>query len=383
MELQLTLVRQKYTPFGGAERFVSRALEALAAKGVDIRVVARSWSGESRFTLERCAPFHIGRLWRDASFGRAACRRLSRQTSGLVQSHERIPCCDIYRAGDGVHREWLRQRARLRGDWSDRLTRLSPYHRFLLRAEERLFASPRLKAVICNSRMVRAEIQEWFGLAEERLPVIHNGVDTGRYHPRLKEEYRVPLRRQWGIAEDAPLFLFVGSGFERKGLDAALRAMTCLDEPLSRLLVVGKDSRTRHYRNFSIRLGLEGRVIFAGPQKDVRPFYGAADAFLLPTLYDPFPNVVLEAMASGLPVITSYKSGSRDIINEGINGYCCDALNVDALAGRMTALLDPGTRDRLGREARKTVEPLTLDRMADEYLALYHRLLGLNDQTSL
>lgn len=383
MALQLTLVRQKYTPFGGAERFVSCALEALAAKGVAVRVIARSWSGESNFDLERCSPFHIGRLWRDVGFGRAVCQRLSRPEMGLVQSHERIPCCDIYRAGDGVHREWLRQRARLRGRWSDALSRLGPYHRFLLRAEERLFASPRLKAVICNSHMVRAEIQEWFGLPEERLPVIHNGVDSSRFHPGLRDSHREQIRQQWAIPPDSPLFLFVGSGFERKGLDAILRAMAALEETQCRLLVVGKDSRASHYRRLSGRLGLTGRIIFAGPQNDVRPFYGAADAFLLPTLYDPFPNVVLEAMACGLPVVTSYKSGSRDIIIDGVNGYCCDALDLDALAGHMTRLLDPAARERMGREARKTVEPLTLDRMADEYLALYRRLLGLNDQISL
>jgi UDP-glucose:(heptosyl)LPS alpha-1,3-glucosyltransferase len=321
-------------------------------------------------------------LWRDRSFAKAACRELAKPDYGLVQSHERIPCCDLYRAGDGVHREWLQQRARLRGSRSGFLTRLSPYHRYLLDAEKRLFQSERLKIVICNSQMVATEIQTHFGLPAERLRVIHNGVDTDRFHPGLKNQYRTCCRDQWGIAEEVPLFLFLGSGFERKGLGASLSALARLPAP-AHLLIVGKDRHTKHYRKEAQRLGISQRVTFAGAQSDPRPFYAAADAFLLPTLYDPFPNVCLEAMACGLPIITSSKSGTQDILRQGENGYVLDALDISALADTLSALLEPTLRTSIGQAARKTVEPMSFERMADEYLALYEGLIESSGSESI
>ena len=119
------------------------------------------------------------------------------------------------------------------------------------------------------------------------------------------------------------------------------------------------------------------RVHLVGRQQDVRPWYVAADALVLPTLYDPFANVVLEAMASSLPVVTSFKCGAVDLIRSGDNGLLCDALDTHALASHMETLCDRKTRDRIGAAGRATVRPLTLTRMAGHLMALYQELLSL------
>ena len=107
--MKLALVRQRYNPYGGAERFVERAVSALADLGVSVTVVARDWTAApaAEMALLRCDPFYLGRRWRDRSFAQAVCHTLSRQSFDLVQSHERLSCCDVYRAGDGVHAQWL------------------------------------------------------------------------------------------------------------------------------------------------------------------------------------------------------------------------------------------------------------------------------------
>ncbi len=372
----LILVRQTFTPFGGAERFVGRALDSLRGQGVGVAVLARRWRGEAAYPVIPCNPFSIGRLWRDAGFARAACQRLRDYPNSLVQSHERIPCCDLYRAGDGVHREWLRQRARLRGR-ADHLARFSPYHRYQLAAERRLFASPRLQRVICNSHMVADELRHWYQLSDERIAVIHSGVDTERFHPARRAGLREAMRERLGIRPHETLLLFVGSGYERKGLEALLRALRGLPRT-TRLAVVGRDSHERRWRRWARRLGvtMRRRVLFAGPQEDVLPWYAAADVLTLPTLYDPFPNVILEAMACGLPVVTSTKSGARDILRDGDNGYVRDALDQAGVRDAIEALSEPGWRERVGRAARATVEPMTLTRMAEAYRALYQELLA-------
>ncbi len=225
--------------------------------------------------------------------------------------------------------------------------------------------------------MVRDELKEWFGLADDMLPVIHNGIDSSTFHPNLRNEFLSATRDKWDIPQEVPLFLFVGSGFERKGLTSCLYALAALKNSDARMLVVGKDRNINSYRKLVQRLGLGPRVTFTGPQSDTRPFYGAADALLLPTLYDPFPNVVLEGMASGLPVITSNKSGSTDIIEQGVNGLYCDALDIDGLTSMMSELLDPTKRMALGNSARITVEPMSLDNMTQQYLDLYSRFFSL------
>ncbi len=374
--MKIALVRQRYTAFGGAERFVARAVEALRSRGAEVTLVTRQWqgAGAAHDQALHCNPFYLGSVWRDWGFSRCVCRLLRENPFDLVQSHERIPCCDIYRAGDGVHREWLKQRQRTLG-WPGRVgVWLNPYHHYVRGAERRLFASPRLKAVICNSQMVKAEIQHYFGVAETKLHVIYSGVDTGRFQPGIRETHRTATRTELGVPDTATLFLFVGSGFERKGVAAILAAMARLP-PDAHLAIVGKDKRQGKFEALARRHGLGRRVRFLGGQQDVIPFYAAADALVLPTLYDPFPNVALEAMACGLPIVTSHKSGAAEFVRQGENGYVCDALDVPALAGHMARLMSAERRDALGRAARATVEPFDLEAMAARLLALYGTLL--------
>lgn len=371
---RIVLIRQRYTRFGGAERFVAGALDSLAARGARLSVVTRRWEHQPGVEVIGVNPFHIGRLWRDWGFARAACRVVEQRGFDLVQSHERLACCDIYRAGDGVHRVWLRRREAA-GGWRTRLGQwLNPYHRYVLRAEKRLFSSPRLKVVICNSRMVRDEIVECFGLPEDRIEVIYNAVDLNRFTPMLRTQHRRGQREQLGVPESAMVYLFVGSGFERKGLDTAIRALASLPSHCC-LVVVGKDRAARRYRRLAHALGLAKRVFFAGPQVDTAPFYGMADALVLPTLYDPFPNVVLEALASGLPVIVSDSCGAVDIIRDGENGFVCPAADVEALVARMRRLMDVDLRARWMVVSRSLVERWHADEMTARLLALYRRVL--------
>jgi UDP-glucose:(heptosyl)LPS alpha-1,3-glucosyltransferase len=372
--LKLALIRQRYAHDGGAERFVSRALEALKTRSVQLTLITREWRGGEGFEVITCNPFYLGRLWRDWSFARAVCRRLEQESFDLVQSHERISCCDVYRAGDGVHREWLRQRARTQGALGRLATALNPYHYYVKAAEKRLFGNARLKAVICNSKMVKDEIRNYFGVAEEKLRVIYSGVDTRVFHPDLKRQ-RAAVRAQYVVPENAALFLFVGSGFARKGVSTLLEAMARLSAD-AYLLVVGHDKNLEKYQARAQQLGLGSRVRFAGRQGDVKPFYGAADGLVLPTLYDPFPNVALEAMASGVPVITSSKCGAAELIRDGENGFVCDALDSIALSERMRQLADREKAERIGKAARDTVAGLHLETMSDKLLELYGSLLS-------
>ncbi|MEW6353206.1 MAG: glycosyltransferase family 4 protein [Pseudomonadota bacterium] len=372
--LRLALVRQRYTPDGGAERFMERAMQSLQAQGVSVTLITRAWRAQEGINLLRCNPFYIGSLWRDWGFARAVRRTLQKHQFDLVQSHERIPGCDIYRAGDGVHREWLKQRMRTLGIFERLRIFLSPYHHYVKAAERALFRSPRLRAVICNSHMVKSEMQRYFALPGHKLHAIYNGVDVQAFSPGLKC-HRDAVRKQFSIPQEATLFLFVGSGFERKGVHRVLEAMAQL--PLNAyLIVVGRDKRLKKFLQQTKALKIENRVRFVGVQSDVKPFYGAADALVLPTLYDPFPNVILEAMAAGLPVITSAQCGAAELIEHGRNGYVCDALDTPALIESMRVLMDAGIQKQVADAARSTVLPLNQEAMVEQLVQLYQGLLA-------
>jgi UDP-glucose:(heptosyl)LPS alpha-1,3-glucosyltransferase len=373
--MRLALVRQRYNPFGGAERFVARAAVALAGEGAAVTVFARDWRGGGDLRTVRCDPFYVGRVWRDWGFARAVCAVLARESFDLVQSHERLACCDVYRAGDGVHRQWLANRARASGPLERFVQRVHPYHRYVLAAEAQLFASPRLAAVICNSHMVAGEIERHFAIDSAKLHVIYNGVDLAAFRPELKREHRAAMRERLSIPPAAPVLLCVGSGYARKGVGRLIDALAALPEPDARLVIVGHDKNERRFRAYARAHRLDARVHFAGPQQDVRPWYGLADAFALPTLYDPFPNAALEALATGLPILTSAQSGAAELVRSGENGFVCDVLDAPALIRACADVLRLARDPRAEEAARNAAAPLELGAMARRLIALYRALV--------
>lgn len=372
-KVRLAIVRQKYRPDGGAERFISRALEALDDDSLDLNIITRSWQGEPKpeWHLHICNPKKWGRISRERGFALAARECWQREKFDIVQSHERIAGCDIFRAGDGVHRVWLAQRARIVSPVQKLLADLSPYHRYVMAAEEEMFRSPALKKIICNSLMVKNDIMRCFQVPEEKFAVIYNAIDAQRFQPATPAE-RQQARASLRLPAEAKVFIYVGSGFERKGLRASISALAATE---AHLLVVGQDKQQARYLSHARALGCEKRVHFVGVQHNVIPYYHAADALILPTLYDPFPNVILEAMACGLPVITSDTCGGAEFIVNGEQGYVCDALDIAALSAAAQAIPLRSVEARMGDAARERVLPCSPQRLAGQLHALYQQVL--------
>ena len=222
--------------------------------------------------------------------------------------------------------------------------------------------------------MVRDEISGRFGVSPEKLPVIYNAVDSDVFSPELKQ-HRAAVRQKLGVPESATVFLLVGSGYARKGVGTAIRALATLPDD-TYLFVVGRDKSRRRYRRLAQKLGLGRRVALLGVQDDPKPFYGAADVFVLPTLYDPCPHAALEAMACGLPVVTSTKCGAAELLMEHDAGLVCDSRDVDALGRHMMTLTDEDARRLLGARAREAVLPLTPASMTLQLVLLYRDLIA-------
>jgi UDP-glucose:(heptosyl)LPS alpha-1,3-glucosyltransferase len=258
--------------------------------------------------------------------------KMSREKCDVLLSLERVWRCDIYRAGDGVHRAWLRRRAEIGG----RLQKLSQFfnrkHSAALDLEESLFANRRARRVIANSQMVKQEIASIHGYPSDRIDVVYNGVPLELFRDKGEP----------ATAHDELVVLFAGSGWERKGLQFAIDAVEAQGK--MKLLVAGRGETGK----FSSPC-----AEFLGVVRDMPSLYRAADIFLLPTIYDPFSNACLEALAAGLPVITTKANGFSEIIENGRHGTVVDdPRNVDALTEALQYWSDPARRQQARTDNR-------------------------------
>jgi UDP-glucose:(heptosyl)LPS alpha-1,3-glucosyltransferase len=374
--MRLTIVRQDYRPEGLVERVIERALEALLERNVAVSLYTRSWPQTRLQLVEPLVldPFHLGATWRDWSFARAACRDVRRSQPNLVEAHERMLCCDIYRATGGVHAAWVDERLENASATARLAVSLSPYNRYLLEMEKRLYASPWLRAVICNSRMVKQEVRRYYAVPESKLHVIYNPVDVDVFHPGLREGRAAMLARH-AIPADVTVFLVAVPAASRLDLGGAIEAFARQSGTSRLVVLLGKEPPERHVAR-ALRAGAGDRVTFVAGDADRRSWLGAADVFVWPARYDPSPDVAFEAMACGLPVIASNKSGAAELLPDCDAGLVYPARDVAALAANMQALLDPGKRARLGPNARRAVSSYSPAAITLQQVLLYRDLLA-------
>jgi UDP-glucose:(heptosyl)LPS alpha-1,3-glucosyltransferase len=348
--MKLALLRRKFSATGGAELYLTRLLGALVKAGHEPHLFAEAWGATPEGVT-----FHPVAARNPAGFARAARAALDRQTYDCVFSLERTPRQDVYRAGDGLHRVWLRRRRQFDPWWPLALAGRAWFHRRMMQLEAATFDPRNTGRVIVNSEMVRREILENFQFPPERIFLVRNGVEAGRF----QSGDRAATRARLGVEEEEHLLLFVGSGWERKGLRFLLRAIEKLAGAKVKLLVVGKGGKPRTS---------PANIIYAGPSERVEDAYAAADLLTMVPIYEPSSNVVVEALVAGLPVITSIHNGAAEILQPGVTGtVLSDPSDIPALvaaiewwrakgAGRISVDLPPLSLERNVRETLQVLE---------------------------
>jgi UDP-glucose:(heptosyl)LPS alpha-1,3-glucosyltransferase len=372
--MKIALVRYRYSSHGGAERYLDALAAGLRSAGAQIRLLSSSWEGGDTPNIpwERISVPRRPVPLRLYLFARAIQSWARRHPEWLLFSFERIPGAEVYRAGDGCHAEWLVRKRSLR-PFSWGIDFLRPLNRAYLHLERSMFRSKALRAVIANSERGKEEIVRHFGISGDRISVVYNGLDLSRFPMERKEEARGRFRNRFGIGDDETAFLFVGSGFARKGVGTLVRAARRLAEKERpfRVIIAGKGNPGPYLREAGTA---RGNLIFCGPVKGVEDFFLGADVFVFPTVYDPFSNACLEAMAAGLPVITAGGNGASEFLRNGHSGFVMENPMDDVLlADRMENLFDAEVRVRMGGEARRSSEKATLERNVGETLAVLER----------
>src|SRR5436189_1349421 len=337
--LSIAFVRRGYSPTGGAETYLKRLRPGVIEAGHNVQLIATNEWPEDQW------PFgSVTRLRAESVIGFAdeLEQIRPRLDCGVLVSLERIWSCDVYRAGDGVHRAWLARRRKFELPLKQFARALNRKHRDLLHLEESLLASRKAGRVIVASQMVKNEIIDLYGYPADRIDIVHNGVplDKFRFDSELREKSREDLK----LKPDQIAMLFAGSGWERKGLVFAIQAMALCKNKKMRLLVAGRGN-TASYKTKRLRFWREEPVQFLGEVADLVRVYAAADIFILPTIYDPFSNACLEALACGLPVITTGSNGFSEIIEDAVHGSIVNhAGNLVGLRDAIRFWSDPSGR---------------------------------------
>jgi UDP-glucose:(heptosyl)LPS alpha-1,3-glucosyltransferase len=208
--------------------------------------------------------------------------------------------------------------------------------------EQSLLSSGNTRRVIAGSQMVKDEIVNTYRYSPDKIDIVRNGVPLEKFRPG--PELRGRSREELKLKPDQTALLFAGSGWERKGLLFAIQAAALCGERKMRLLVAGRGN-ARLYKTKRLRFWREEPVQFLGEIEDMLRVYAAADIFILPTIYDPFSNACLEALACGLPVITARSNGFSEIIENGVHGSIVDrAGDLPALRDAILLWSDPSHR---------------------------------------
>ena len=365
--MKVALVRREFTlSKGGAESYAVALAHSLVELGCEVHIFAERFGLSPRYgiTYHRVPNIRYRTFLKHLVFVRNVRKALSEDQFDVVAALSRIDCADVYRSGDPLFVHWLR---RHEPTPTDRLLSiLNPKQRSLLALEERIFCSARIRKYIALSVMDKKLMMRYYSVPERKIRVLYNGVDTDRFNPSLKE-HRGSVRASLSISSDAPLILFVGMDFKRKNLGVLMDALALLPKEF-RLLVVGS-GKAKRYRQRAESLKISERVVFVGRVSDVERYYGAADVFCLPSLYDPFCNAVLEAMASGLCVVVSADTGASELIENGKEGL---VLKSDSDAeGVARAILEAfERREEFGENAAETASKHTLISYAEEFLNL-------------
>ncbi|RLC29564.1 MAG: hypothetical protein DRH32_07160 [Deltaproteobacteria bacterium] len=367
--LKIAVVIPKYGLLGGAEGFASELTKRLAVRDeFDMHVFANRWkSGDEPIAFHHVPIIRFPRWLEPISFAWFVARLLEKWNFDVVHSHERIFAMDIFSFHGIPHLAWRRNVRRKAPGLFDLATAW---------VEKKGVTCHRLKKIMPVSSLVARELERLYNVPKGKIRLAYPGVSLERFDRYDRERCRMEIRAMHGFSGDDLVLLFVGMNFEIKRLDLVVRSIAELKQngktgKVPGLLVVGKGD-AKKYSRLAENCGIGGLVKFAGEQQDVVPYYLACDALAMPSVYDTFGMVVLEAMAACLPVIISENVGAKDIVEPGIHGY---VLPNDARPGNMakvlTKLADTGKRTRMAAECRKRAERFSWERLADDLASLY------------
>lgn len=376
--MRITLIRKGYHKRGGAEKSIVELAESLVKYGHEVNIISQVIEKDNR--IDSNISFHkipfikLPHFLNNLVFAVLCERLINKSKYDIIHSFERIFNQDIYRAGDGCHKEWIRKKRQINNFISNFMDELSLDDYITLLIEKRIFEGKGSKKIVANSEMVKRNILENYKVKAEKIITIFNGVDLDKFNPEKRVKYYEAQRNDYGIPNDYMVIIFLGSGFKRKGLRYIIDALYILrNEKI--ILFIGGKGNFKKYNRYTRELEIEEKVKFTGFVENPELLYNMGDVLVLPTIYDPFSNVCLEAMACGLPIITTDDNGISELIDEKNCGYIIKSKDKYSIADSIKKLMDRERRNNYGLNSRKIAEGYPISRMVQSTIKLYEEMI--------
>jgi UDP-glucose:(heptosyl)LPS alpha-1,3-glucosyltransferase len=357
----IVLLKSRSNQQGGLEKYASRIAKAFLERGARVTLLTTGEAFQSHdipvFTTQTVPwPAFV----RMEQFDRFTARWLSKNKADLVFGMDRNRFQTHIRAGNGVHAAYLKSRLFTEGKFKAFCCKINPLHQKILQLEKAAFENPALQKLFTNSHMVRKQLLEHYDVSASKIEVIHNGVEWKEMeNDFLDWECQKELFLQkYSLNPEDFHFLFIGNGYLRKGLDRLLFALSLLKNESFHLSVIGKDNQIDLYKAKAIELGLKDRVQFFGPVQNIRPFYQSADCLVIPSFYDPFANVTIEALAMGLFVLSSKHNGGHEILKPTNGAIIEDLLSAGAMVEALKKALQMRKTESSAKKIRESVQSL-------------------------
>jgi len=391
--MKIALVIYQYSDSkGGVERYVSDLAKGLINLGQEVHVFCHKndkITNPDAFDRDSAALrntqqiiFHhvpvAGKFYSPfklTSFANNSAKMLATEHFDIIQGFGRTYYQDILRFGSGCHWEYLKHtHLSMKSIYGRLLHRLNPRNMTVMNLEKKSLTKGNYKKIICISNMVKKEIMKYYKIPDNDAVVIHNAVDLTRFTPDNRVKYRDKIRNEIGIKAGDIAILFVGSGFERKGLAPAIEAFSLTSDKRFKLIVIGKGNEPK-YKFMAERLGVCDRVLFLGSKGNIQEYYAASDIFIFPSLYDAFGTVALEGMASGLPSLVSNKSGASEVVTHNKDAFVIDPNNPPEIARYLNELIDPAKRNDMGKSAVQTAQKYDFKYNLEATLKVYAEVM--------
>jgi UDP-glucose:(heptosyl)LPS alpha-1,3-glucosyltransferase len=365
---------------GGAERYLAELMRFLVQEGHEVHVFAHRFDeGIAGLYLHNVTPFPFPKGLRILSFALKCHQQMKRDKFDVIMGVGNTWQADLLQPHGGVHWKWFWRSLRAyKSPWlwgAKFLGRILSLKQWVEGIVEDAPYRKGVKQIVAISEMVKRDIVDYYGIPEEKVVVIYNGVDTEHFHPRNKE-YREEIRSRYGLSPQDVVLIFVSHNFRLKGLRYLMQALPLIKKKNGniKLLVVGRDHNGPYWR-LAKKLGCEEDVFFAGGVRDLERYYPSADILVHPTFYDACSLVVLEALASGVPVITTRSNGAGWIISEGKEGFVIDdPSDIKTLAEKIVVLSDPSFWKKASQAARQMAQQYSQQRSYQKLLKILQAL---------
>jgi UDP-glucose:(heptosyl)LPS alpha-1,3-glucosyltransferase len=348
---------------GGAETYLVDLCTRMASEDFEVHVYAEHWDDEIEgIHNHRIKTIRFPKSLRLLSFAIRATKEMEKENYDVTLGVGNTLKADVLQPHGGVHWAWFWRSLRAYDHpflWIIKFLGrvLSPKQWTEGYIENTPYKKKQFCKIIAISDMVKQDIMHWYGIPEDQIQVVYNGVDTERFHPRNRQ-YREEIRRRHGIRDEF-VILFVSNNFRMKGLVCLIKALAEIKKSDSisyKCLVLGRDRKFPYVR-LAEKLGISQEVIFAGSTDEPEKYYGAADLLVHPTFYDACSLTVLESLASGLPVITTVVNGAAGTFRDGQGGFVIQSpRNHQTLPEKIASFFDERRRQEFRVLARRCME---------------------------